>query len=31
MATPLPEFLGMCGATDTAGHRALPLSGYPHA
>lgn len=25
------EFLGMCGATDPAGHQALPLGGYPHA
>jgi RimJ/RimL family protein N-acetyltransferase len=24
------EFLGMCGATDPARHRALPLGGYPH-
>jgi RimJ/RimL family protein N-acetyltransferase len=25
------ELLGMCGATDPAGHQALPLGGYPHA
>jgi RimJ/RimL family protein N-acetyltransferase len=25
------EFLGMCGATDSVGHEALPLGGYPHA
>ncbi len=25
------EFLGVCGATDPAGHQALPLGGYPHA
>jgi RimJ/RimL family protein N-acetyltransferase len=25
------DFLGMCGATDPAGHQALPLGGYPHA
>jgi RimJ/RimL family protein N-acetyltransferase len=25
------EVLGMCGAQDPAGHRALPLGGYPHA
>jgi hypothetical protein len=25
------ELLRMCGASDPAGHQALPLGGYPHA